>query len=38
MVAARFEVPESKLVARKRFIVKVEEVDGMVSEIAEDKK
>ncbi|HKE25497.1 MAG TPA: hypothetical protein VKB88_24225 [Bryobacteraceae bacterium] len=37
MVAARFEVPESKLAARKRFIVKVEEVDGMVSELVEQK-
>jgi hypothetical protein len=37
MVAARFEVPESKLTARKRFLVRVEEVDGMVSEFAEQK-
>ena len=35
MVAARFEVPESKLAARKRFLVRVEEVDGMVSEFAD---
>ncbi len=35
MVAARFEVPESILTARKRFIVRVEEVDGTVSEISE---
>jgi hypothetical protein len=37
MVAARFEVPESKLAARKRFVVRVEEVDGMISEFAEQK-
>ena len=30
MVAARFEVPDSQLQARKRFLVKVEEVDGVV--------
>ncbi len=35
MIASRFEVPESKLQARKRFIVKVEEVDGKISEISE---
>jgi hypothetical protein len=38
MVAARFEVPESKLAARKKFIVRVQEVDGMVSEFGEEKK
>ena len=37
MVAARFEVPESKLTGRKRFLVQVEEVDGMVSEFGEQK-
>jgi hypothetical protein len=37
MVAARFEVPEAKLDARKRFVVRVEEVDGMVSEFGEQK-
>lgn len=37
MVAARFEVPEEKLDARKRFLVRVEEVDGMVSEFSEIK-
>jgi len=37
MVAARFEVPESKLAARKRFLVRIEEVDGIVSEFAEQK-
>ncbi len=35
MVAARFEVPESKLQARKRFLVRIEEVDGPVTEISE---
>jgi len=35
MVAARFEVPEAKLTARKRFIVRVQEVDGMVSEFSD---
>jgi hypothetical protein len=37
MVAARFEVPESKLAARKRFLVRIEEVDGITSEFAEQK-
>lgn len=37
MVAARFEVPETTLQARKHFLVRVEEVDGMVSEFAEQK-
>jgi hypothetical protein len=35
MVAARFEVPESKLEARKRLIVRVEEVDGKVFDLSE---
>jgi hypothetical protein len=35
MVAARFEVPESKLEARKRLIVRIEEVDGKVFELSE---
>jgi hypothetical protein len=35
MVAARFEVPESKLTGRKRFIVRIQEVDGMVSEFSD---
>ena len=35
MVAARFDLPESKLQARKRFVVKVEEVDGLVVTIPE---
>jgi hypothetical protein len=37
MVAARFEVPESQLSARKRFLVRILEVDGGGSEIAEKK-
>ena len=37
MVAARFEAPESRLAARKRFLLRVEDVDGPVSEIAENK-
>ena len=35
MVAARFEVPVATLDARKRFLVRVEEVNGPVSEISE---
>jgi hypothetical protein len=35
MVAASFELPEAQLQARKRFLVRVEEVDGVVQEIAE---
>jgi hypothetical protein len=35
MVAARFNAPESRLEARKRFLIRIEEVDGLVSEIAE---
>ena len=35
MVAARFEVPEATLTGRKRFIVRVQEVDGMVSEFSD---
>lgn len=35
MIASRFEMPESKLQSRKRFIVKIEEVDGKISEISE---
>ena len=33
MVAARFDVPEDKLAARKRLVIRVEEVDGKVVEI-----
>ncbi|MFN7919166.1 MAG: hypothetical protein U0Q16_03665 [Bryobacteraceae bacterium] len=35
MVSARFELPESALQGRKQFRVRVEEVDGVVSEIVE---
>jgi hypothetical protein len=35
MVAARFEVPESKLEARKRFVVRIEEVDGKTFDLSE---
>jgi hypothetical protein len=35
MVAARFEVPQSKLEARKRLVVRIEEVDGKVFELSE---
>ena len=35
MVAARFELPEDKLQARKRLVVKIEEVDGQVIEVAQ---
>ncbi len=35
MIAASFSVPEAKLQARKRFLLKIEEVDGKISEISE---
>src|SRR6516164_9768952 len=35
MVAARFEVPDDRLEARKRLVLRIEEVDGAVSEISE---
>ena len=35
MIAARFELPEAKLESRKRFIVRIEDVDGPISEISE---
>jgi hypothetical protein len=35
MVAARFEAPEAKLDSRKRFIIRIEDVDGPVTEISE---
>jgi hypothetical protein len=35
MVAARFEVPESTLEARKRLVVRIEEVDGKVFDLPE---
>jgi hypothetical protein len=35
MIAASFELPEAQLEARKRFLVRVEEVDGVVQELTE---
>ena len=35
MVAVRFEAPESRLEARKRFLLRIEEVDGPVTEFSE---
>jgi hypothetical protein len=35
MIAARFKAPLSLLDARKRFVVRIEEVDGKVFEYAE---
>jgi hypothetical protein len=35
MVAARFDMPEATLQARKRFVIKIEEIDGEFSEISE---
>jgi hypothetical protein len=37
MVAARFDAPESRLESRKGFLLRIEEVDGLVTEIAEKK-
>jgi len=35
MVLSYFNMPESKLQARKRFLVRVEEIDGKIFEISE---
>jgi hypothetical protein len=35
MVAARFEVPEAKIEQRKRLLLRIEDVDGPVTEISE---
>jgi hypothetical protein len=35
MVAARFEAPEARINSRKRFLVRIEEVDGAISELSE---
>ena len=35
MVAARFEAPESKLEKRRRFLVRIEDVDGPTTELSE---
>jgi hypothetical protein len=37
MVAARFEAPETRLLGRKRFLLRVEDVDGPISEIPENR-
>lgn len=37
MVAARFELPEPAVQARRSLLVRVEEVDGAVSELAEQR-
>ena len=37
MVAARFEVPQARLEARKRLVVRIEEVDGKVFDLSETK-
>ncbi|MCW5983091.1 MAG: hypothetical protein KIT09_33690 [Bryobacteraceae bacterium] len=36
MISARFAMPESEVQARKQLIVRVEDVDGTVSEIVEE--
>ncbi len=38
MISARFEIPESALQSRRRLWIRVEEVDGGVSEIKEERK
>jgi hypothetical protein len=38
MVAVRFELPESAVAARKNLRVRIEDVDGAVSEIAENTR
>jgi hypothetical protein len=35
MVSARFELPEERLTSRRRFMVKIEEIDGAISELSE---
>lgn len=35
MIAARFAAPESRLTNRKRLIIRIEEVDGQITEISE---
>jgi hypothetical protein len=35
MVAAHFAAPESRLTARKRFVIRIEEVDGQITEFSE---
>jgi|SRR5215813_705444 len=38
MVAARFEMPQSQLDGRRRLTVRIEDVDGPISELVEVKK
>ena len=38
MLCARFEVPDSTINTRRRIIIRVEDVDGAVSEIAEQPR
>ncbi|MCC6344899.1 MAG: hypothetical protein IT166_22045 [Bryobacterales bacterium] len=38
MLAARFEVPEAKLQARTRLTLRIEEIDGQITEIVEKKR
>jgi hypothetical protein len=35
MVAARFDAPESRIANRRRFILRIEDVDGPITEIPE---
>jgi hypothetical protein len=35
MIAAKFDVPEAQLQARKGLSIRIEDVDGAVSEITE---
>jgi len=35
MIAARFDAPESRLEKRRRFILRIEDVDGPITEIPE---
>jgi hypothetical protein len=35
MAAVRFDMPEAKVQARKRFIIKIEEIDGQMFEVSE---
>src|SRR5215813_13257856 len=38
MIAARFEMPQSQLDGRRRLTVRIEDVDGPISELVEVKK
>ena len=35
MIAAHFAAPETRLTARKRFVIRIEEVDGQVTDLSE---